>query len=264
VYLDRILWHSKQGIRYTPTEGNAYLYLAEVAFLDESIQATEHDLMRQAYAVRPYEPAIQFSLGRHELLAGNQAGAMELWKDAFNRGDSVRQRIIAAVGFQAPPQEILDLFQPDMMGLRDLFQYYRRREFVPQMNFIAKRFVVELEKQAKLMTGETAGDLWREAQFVHATLGNTESAATAAKNSVMVDPTNFENHYSCGLRMRDCERFEEAAKEFRWCASRKPENPELRKIVAEMKNRARQLAATHAATIEQSRFQRQNAGSMQR
>ena len=36
VYLDRILQHSKEGIRHTPTEGNAYLYLAEVAFLDAS------------------------------------------------------------------------------------------------------------------------------------------------------------------------------------------------------------------------------------
>ena len=71
VYLDRILWHSKQGIRTTPTEGLGYLYLSEVAFLDESLVGTEHDLMRQAYAVRPYDPGVQFLYGRQRLLMGD-------------------------------------------------------------------------------------------------------------------------------------------------------------------------------------------------
>ena len=102
--------------------------------------------------------------------------------------------------------------------MRDLFNYYRRREFTSQMRFIGPKLAVELEKQAKIMSGETAGKLWFDAQFVHATMGNKEEAAMAAKNAVMVSPMNFEYRYACGLRMRDCERFEEAAKEFRWCA----------------------------------------------
>ena len=67
---------------------------------------SEFDLMRQAYAVRPYNAAVQFSFGRHQLMAGNQEAAEALWKDAFQRGDSVRRRIIEAVGFQAAPQQI--------------------------------------------------------------------------------------------------------------------------------------------------------------
>lgn len=256
VYLDRVLWHCKQGLRTTPTEGNGYLYLSEVAFLDPALAGTEYELMRQAYAVRPYDAAIQFAFGRQRLLAGENEPALELWKSAFARGDSVRKRVIAAVGFQAPPQEIVDIFQPGLEGLRDLFEYYRRRSFEPQMRFIGDKFVVELEKQAKLMSGETAGKLWFDAQFVHATLGNVEQAARAAKNAVMADPGDYRNHFACALRMRDCGRFEEAIKDFRWCASRRPEDPVLPKVIAEMKSQARLAEAMSAKSIESNRLQR--------
>lgn len=255
VYLDRILKHSKEGIRLTPTEGNAYLYLAEVAFLDKTIAESEFALMEQAYAVRPYDAAVQFSFGRHQLMAGDRTAAETLWKDAFQRGNSVRKRIIAAVGFQATPQQIIDLFQPGLEGLRDLFEYYRRRGFTEQMNYVGPKLVVELEKQAKIMSGETASKLWFDAQFVHATLGKAEEAAAAAKNAVMVSPTNFDYHYACGLRMRDCKRFEEAAKEFRWCASRRPSDLKLSKIVSEMKRKARLVQAETADLIQNSRFE---------
>ena len=131
VYLDRILWHTQQAMKHTPTEGNAYLYLSEVAFLSDELKATEYELTEQAYAVRPFDAATQFSFGRHQLQAGNEQVGMALWKDAFGRGDAVRKRIVAAVGFQASPQEILDLFQPGIEGQWDLFQYYWRRGFEP-------------------------------------------------------------------------------------------------------------------------------------
>ena len=256
IYLDRVLEHAKQGIKLTPTEGNAYLYFAEVAFLDPAMNVTEYDLVEQAYAVRPYDAATQFSFGRHQLFAGHQNAAMELWQDAFSRGKDVRKRMIAALGFQVPPQQILDLFDPGLDGMRDLFEYYRRNEFTPQMKFVGARFVVLLEKQAKLMSGKPAGKLWYEAQFVHAVLEQPELAAAAAKNSVMADPAEFDNHFALALRMRDSGRFEEAAEQFRWCAARRPQDEKLPKIVAEMKNLARKSKALSDQSIDRKRFQR--------
>ena len=140
--------------------------------------------------------------------------------------------------------------------MRDLFEYYRRNEFTPQMKFIGERFVVLLEKQAKLMSGKPAGKLWYEAQFVHAVLEQPELAAAAAKNSVMADPAEFDNHFALALRMRDSGRFEEAAEQFRWCAARRPQDEKLPKIVAEMKNLARKSKALSDQSIDRKRFQR--------
>lgn len=256
VYLDRMQWHCKQAMSHTPTEGKCYLYFAEVAFLDDAVQSSDYDLAKQAYAVRPYDASIQFAYGRQKLIAGETEASLKLWKDAFGRGDKVRKRIIAAVGFQAPPQEIVDVFQPDLEGLRDLFEYYRRRNFEPQMRFIGEKFVVELEKQAQLMAGEAAGKLWFDAQFVHTKLDNIEAAAEAAKNAVMSAPADYRNHYACALRMRDCGKWEEAIREFRWCASRKPDDTELPKVIRDIKSQALQTKALNAESIDSLRFSR--------
>lgn len=250
VYLERVLWHAKQGVKLAPTEGSGYLYLGEVAFLDEGLKGREFDLLQQAYKVRPYNPSIQFVFGRQLLLTGKTDEAIELWKDAFSRGKSVRRRVIEAIGFQAPPQEILDTFSPDLPGLKDLFAYYRIQEFFPEMDYVGKVYVAELEQQAKLAKGKEAGELWFDAQFVHATLGNIESAAQAAANSVLAQPSSYRNHFASALRMRDAKRWEKAIQEFRWCQQRKPKDKQLPLIINEMKQLARQDKAEVAAKID--------------
>ena len=256
VYLERILWHGKRGVKLAPTEGSGYLYLGEVAFLDENLKGREFDLLQQAHLVRPYDPSIQFVFGRQLLLAGRPDEATELWKDAFSRGPGIRRRVIAAIGFQAPPQEILDTFSPDLPGMKDLFDYYRRQEFFPQMSYIGAAYVAELEQQAKVNTGNAASELWFDAQFVHATLGNVELAAQAANNSVLADPANYRNHFACGLRMRDAKKWNKAIQQFRWCQQRKPKDEQLPLIINEMKKLARESKAEVAAKVNSLRNRR--------
>lgn len=251
VYLDQIAMHCKCGVQLTPTEGRGYLLLSEVAFLDESLKGSEHQLLEQAYAVRPYDPGVQFALGRYKMLAGEPEVAMELWKDAFRRGPDIRKRIIGAVGFQAPPQEILDVFRPGLEGLRDLFQYYRAENFRPQMEYVGERFVEELERQAQLMSGDTAGELWFEAQFVHATLGNVNQAVEAARNSVFSQQSEIRNHEAFALRLRDAGQFEEAIKQFRWCHSRQPDNDRWKQAVTQMRAMQRQSQVISAERSEE-------------
>lgn len=239
-YLDRVLWHSQQGIRSTPTEGRGYMLLGEVAFLDPELTGSEYELLRQAYAVRPYDSGVQFVYGRQKMLAGESEDAMQLWKEAFARGHRVRKRIIDAVGFQAPPEEILGVFQPDVDGLRDLFEYYRHREFVAQMTYVGERYVAELERQAKLISGATAGKLWFDAQFVHATLGNVEAAVIAAESAIRDQPAEFRNHEACALRMRDAGRFEDAIRQFEWCEARQPNEDKWPKAILQMRREMRQ------------------------
>lgn len=249
VFLDRARWHAYQGIRLIPTEGNGYMYLAEVAFLDEALQGAEHTLLLQAYAVRPFNPSVQFVLGHRKLLDGDAEAAMTLWKEAFRRGDDVRRRIIATIGFEAPPAELLRLFNPDVDGLRDIFEYYRRKEMETQLHFVGQQFVAELESQAQLMTGEAAGRLWFDAQFAYSVLGDREQAAAAAEQAVRAHPTSYDNHFACALRLREAGRYEAAAREFRWCLARRP-NDEL--LVNAIRQVEREMRQHGVATAERN------------
>lgn len=255
IYLDQIATHCKRGIQLTPTEGRGYLLLSEVAFLDESLKGAERQLLEQAYAVRPYDPGVQFALGRYKMLDGESEVAMELWKDAFRRGPDIRKRIIGAVGFLAPPQEILDVFRPGLDGLRDLFQYYRTENFPPQMEYVGARFVEELERQAQLMSGATAGELWFEAQFVHATLGHVDQAVEAARNAVYSQQSEIRNHEALALRLRDAGQFDEAVKEFRWCRDMQPENDRWKQAITQMQT-ARQSKRISVRQAEDKKINR--------
>ena len=239
-YLLRVLDHAKRGVQLTPTEGQGYLYLAEVAFLDPALNGREPELMEQAYQVRPFDPAVQFVHGRYLLLAGQQERALELWAEAFRRGEAIRQRIIHSVGDLAPPEEIVSVFQPDVDGFKDLFDYYRLNGRESQMRLVGRLYVEQLEKHAPEATGSHAGQLWFDAQFVHATLGDAAFAARAARNAIRAEPASYRNHYACALRMRDLGLWDEAITQFRWCQKRRPENEELPRVIAQLRQIARQ------------------------
>ena len=242
--LDRVLFHARRGVRLGPLQGRGYLYLAEVAFLDPSLHVTSYELLRQAHVVRPFDPSVQFAFGRQKLLRGDVPGAMALWKEAFRRGPSVRQRVIAAVGAQATPRELIEVFQPDLHGLRDMFEYYRRQERPRQLQEIGLEYVTQLEKQANLLTGQSAAQLWHDAQFAHWVLGNKQKAAEAAVHCVTQQPNVYQYHYACALRLRDADRLQEAMAEFRWCQSRQPQNSALQQAIVALERDLRRNQAS--------------------
>jgi hypothetical protein len=184
--------------------------------------------------------------GRHRLLAGDEAGALALWKQAFRKGDSVRRRIIGAIGLQTSPQEIIDVFQPDVDGLRDMFDFYRRHQQSQQLQFVGEQFIAAVEKQATMLSGEAAGSLWFDAQFAHSVLGNADAAADAAVKCVKAQPGLYENHYACALRLREAGRLDEALEEFRWCQLRRATDPDLKKVVSSLQRELRHNQASSA------------------
>lgn len=243
VLLDLAQIHAKRGLRLCPLQGRGFLYLGEVAFLDETLDVTEYDLLRQAYAVRPFDPSIQFAFGRQKLLNDDMENAITLWKEAFRRGVGVRQRIISAIGHQASPAEIMAVFDPDLDGLKDLFAYYRREKKSQALNEVGAIYVAQLEQEARLLSGESASRLWFDAQDVHSVLGNAAAAADAALNCVMTHPRVYRNHFACALRLRDAGRLHAALKEFRWCQSRRPDDPTLPRVVMNLQRELRQNQA---------------------
>ncbi len=238
--LDRAILHAKQGVQLGPLQGRGYMYLGEVAFLDDKHQINQYELLRQAYAVRPFDPSIQFVFGRQKLLSGDVEGALVLWKEAFRRGPSVRKRIIDAIAPQVSPTDIMAIFQPGLSGLKDLFDYYRRRVEAEQVKQVGEKYISELEQQASLLSGDLAAQLWFDAQFAYHVLGKPMDAADAAVRCVKEQPNAYQNHFACALRLREAGGLQSALDEFRWCQSRRPDDPNLPRVIAGLYRQLRQ------------------------
>ena len=148
------------------------------------------------------------------------------------------------------------MFQPDLAGLRDLFEYYRSRKLAEQMSVVGEQYVIELEQRAALMAGAPASELWYDAQGVHQALGNVQESADAAKKAVLAQPGEYKNHFACALRMRDAGRLEDAVREFKWCASRRPQDATLPRVVAELQREIRQSTALNTRTPRAGRVRR--------
>ena len=70
-YLDAALKHCLQALRLCPVQGEGYIYLAELAFLEGPQSLTTDKLVAQALLVRPGEGIVQFAAGKEAALAGD-------------------------------------------------------------------------------------------------------------------------------------------------------------------------------------------------
>ena len=248
-YLQRAWWHARQGLRGSPLSGRGYIYLSEVAFLDPELGGHEYGLLHQAYLVRPNDPSSQFLFGRQQLLVGNQKAGTALWKEAFRGGTTIRQRIIPTLAPVVTPEELISAFEPDLNGLRDIFDYYRAEATKEETRRVALLYVEELESQAGLMSAETAADLWYDAQFVYSTLGMTDRAVMAARRAIEHQPTEYRNHFACALRLREAGRIEEAVYELRWCQARRPDDATLQQALINMSGQLRSVERTPSSIL---------------
>ena len=117
VYLDEARRAATRAVQLCPLQGQAYLHLAELAFLDHSDPDFGHRLLEQARRVRPYDGMVLFCLGREAVLDGKWDEGLPYWRQAFSHDPHVRQTIIHAVAPQVSADVLLTILQPDQQGL---------------------------------------------------------------------------------------------------------------------------------------------------
>ncbi|MDP6447820.1 MAG: O-antigen ligase family protein, partial [Pirellulaceae bacterium] len=93
-FLDQGLVHSQRAVHECPLIGEAYVFLAELSFLETSAPAAKDEYIDQAQRVRPFDAFVQFSLGREALLALDVEKAIEHWKRAFHHDPQIRGQIV--------------------------------------------------------------------------------------------------------------------------------------------------------------------------
>ena len=112
-FLRTALAHTQRGLSRSPLIGRGYLYWADLAFLEGGQKPHVRRLFEQAFAVRPYDAAVLFTLGREAALASQPKTALEFWKRSFHQGDEYRDVIMRSMANWIPPQVFIEYFAPD-------------------------------------------------------------------------------------------------------------------------------------------------------
>lgn len=239
-----------RAVRAAPLRGEAYLTLAQLAFLHDPSGELKADLLDQALATRPNDGHIRFFVGREALLAGDMPLALEHWKIAFRGGEARQREIAELLAGQFPAQFFLDEFQPDEPALRLLAATFAQKRRTSERNQILTVAATRAEELARSAESALVESHWLHAVEARQQLGDRAALESTLREALQNCPQNFRFHRQMGELLLQREDFDGAAEQFQWCASRQPDNAQVRSLAAAaLKSSYRQPAAESASPI---------------
>ncbi len=142
-HLRPALEHVRRGLALCPLQGEGYLYLAELSFLDgPQLESSKQAYIDQAQRVRPFDGGVLFEAGRLAIdraakilaAAGNHgappdaqtlasfnrefARGMDCWKRSFQSGPQHQKRLIEALAGRVPVKYFVGQYQPGLYAMR--------------------------------------------------------------------------------------------------------------------------------------------------
>jgi len=227
-YLDKALWHVRRGLALCPLQGEAYLYLGELCFLEGLGDEAKAALVSQALTVRPSSPRVLLAAGNEAALAGKMEEAVRHWKRAFHGGTEERRQLVRVlVANRVPVDFALTSFDPDLAGLRELYDQYVPVAPPETLGPLLDRYAQAAEADASRIGNESAAAMWVVARQIHIKRGDTLRAQLCLQHALTADPANYEVHYLLGLQLSEAGRMEEAEQHLTWCQMRKPSDVRL-------------------------------------
>jgi tetratricopeptide (TPR) repeat protein len=226
--LDKALEHVRRALQLCPLQGEGYVYLAELAFLEGGDATATQACIDQSLRVRPHDGAVLLAAGGEAALFGDIPLALRYWKAAFHQDPKYQGQIVALLAPEMSASFFLAEFEPDLSGLQRLYAHYRKIGRDDEARELATHGVKLLEQQAQSETGKSAARLWNQANGMHQFLTDGTSALRCLQNAVACAPDNFELHRSLAFQLLGQQRAEEALEQFQWCLRRKPNDEKLK------------------------------------
>ncbi|MHB8902532.1 MAG: O-antigen ligase family protein, partial [Thermoguttaceae bacterium] len=231
IHLDAALQHAHRAAELGPLEGETYLLLAELSFLEERPVPGRSAYLDQAFRVRPYDGTILFEIGSELTLAGRFEESLTYLKRSFRCGREHQQRLIQALAGNVPAAEFLRTFRPDADALQLMVGHYRRPELAGELECVLAAHAVACEAKARSLENREAANYLVRAAGSHERLHNPVRQRDCLERAVAADSINFDVRLALGRACLTLEDFEEAARQLRWCTQRKPGHPAAERLL---------------------------------
>jgi O-antigen ligase/tetratricopeptide (TPR) repeat protein len=238
-YLLLSLEHAKTAVALCPLQGEGYLYLGELCFLDVDREAETWDYVDQALQVRPYDGTVLFHAGREACLAGRDAEGLDFWLKSFAAGRIYQRQVIDLTAGRLPVGSIIDLFQPDLEILKYMQSRYQTIVDPEQMPPLLEAIALAAKEEARAEFddghAEVACKRWLDAMSAYMEMKRLDDAVVCGRQAVDADQHDFDARYRLGFLLADTEQFSEADEHLTWCRRTKPGHNKLKRRLAEVK-----------------------------
>lgn len=230
-YLAAAARHAKRAAQLCPLQGQAYIHLAELRFLDDLDSQNGPALLRQALLVRPQSSAVQFAVGRQLWLDGQTDEALDSWKSAFHQDQSTQEQILALLVGNVQAAVILDKLQPDLAALKRLeTRYLNNQQPLPDYPVIARAYAAALKQEIANPECEQPINQLLDAATIYGRLQEAGEIEACLRRAIQLDRTSFAARKALGVFLLDQERFAEASEHLNWCVRMSPNDRWLRDL----------------------------------
>jgi O-antigen ligase/tetratricopeptide (TPR) repeat protein len=245
-YLSLSLEHARRGLSLGPLHGEGYVYLGETGFLEGPQNSDNAAYMEQALKVRPFDGTVLFHVGRSAVLAGEMERGLEYWRRSYDCGRAYQRQVIIWLAGRIVPDSLgedaslmIDLFKPDLYGLRYMYSRYRQLALPDQLTPLLAALGEKAKEEAQLAEDESrmeeATEYWLEAMATHVEMEDYAGGLACAEEAVGCNPHDFRARYKLGCLLADQGRLAEAEEHLDWCKQRSPDHIPLKNRLMEIK-----------------------------
>jgi tetratricopeptide (TPR) repeat protein len=236
-FLYQALGHCHTALELCPLQGDGYVYLGELIFLEQPVSDSRLAHIEQAQKVRPHSALVHYTAGREAALKGDMATAVQHWRKALKTDPQFQSQILETLAPSVPVDYLLDTFDPDADGVAQLYRYYLAVGRLDEARQAARRYLQEMQAVINTRAPAEAAELWHEARHIFQFLGEDERALTCQRKAVALAPHDINKRKILAELLTRRGSYDEAMEQLRWCLHRLPHDESLRAQQADLERR---------------------------
>lgn len=229
-YLHASLWHTRQGLSLLPLQGEGYVFLAQLCFLEGGDAQKRGQYIAQALRLRPHNESVLIGAAEEAWLRGDQEAMLRYGKQAFHLGGRYRPVVIQNWVGRFPVSLLIEQLEPDLDDWPELFAAYKNLGHQDELRVLCRHFVKLAEDRPTQCTGLPAARMWADIGMFNQSLQESAGAAECARRALRCSPDDKKTRFSCSVLLCAAGHFEEAEPHIRWCLQRMPNHPTLLKL----------------------------------
>lgn len=216
--------HAHQAVRLCPLQGEAYLCLTELAFLEGLGQRGYETYADQALRVSPDNSQVLFTFGKNALIAGDLDKSLQLCTRAFAGSGKHQFEIVRIMSQQFDAAEFLSRFHPDWRTLEYIWTSYKQTGSLDDLQSILPYAAACAEQQTPKLPAYRAGKVWHDLSCMQWEMNEPRLALESLQLAYTTFPESVITRRQLGKCLMHFKQFEAAESHLRWCAQQYPDN----------------------------------------
>ena len=221
--------HARRTVELCPLQGEGYVYLADLCFLNQAPRAAIAAFVDQGLRVRPYDRNVLYRAGRQELLSGRHDAAIEFWSRCFNTPGPHQQQIVFRLVYSGmPARMLLNKLEPEWQTLREVWDQYCRsgtpQDLIDVLSYASEMAPLEIANEQSPVR---PAYVWYRLASMNADVGRVDESLGCLERADECDPVQYAIRFALGKTLIAVGRLPEAEPHVRWCLARRPGDKNL-------------------------------------